>query len=764
MAPLGVFLGPILLGAVLVVSPDGPYRSIPEALSAARDGDTIEVRPGSYPGPLVVDRSVTMVGVGRPVLDGGGQGTVVTITASGAVLRGFVIRSSGADLNGGDAGVEVKASGVVVEDNVLEDVLFGISLDNAPGSIVRGNSIGGKDLPEPRRGDGIRLWYSSDVVVEGNRVNATRDCVVWYSANLRFVGNLIEGGRYGLHFMYDDGAQVVGNVLRGNSVGVYMMYSRRVALHGNTLASNRGPSGFGLGLKDMDDLVAENNWVIDNRVGVWMDNSPRSMDSENRFYGNTFAFNDVGVAMLPAVERNIFWRNTFQENLQQMSVQGGGTPRGNRWVESGHGNYWSDYRGFDADGDGVGDVPYRAEALVGEMMDRRPELRLFQFSLAADAVEFAARAFPTLRPAPKLVDEAPLMSPPHTEAPLGAPPGDPRPAASAALGLLALAGSVLAVGRTRPGSRSTPENIRPRRTAVPVLEASRLTRRFGRVVAVDNLEFQVAPGEVVALWGPNGAGKTTAIKCILGLLPCQGRVMVWGRDALVNGKEARRSIGYVPQEVAFHDDLTVQETATFYSRLRRASPGRADELLRLLDLAEHAHKPVGALSGGMRQRLAIALALLSDPPLLVLDEPTSNLDAEGREQVLRLLGGLRRRGTAILLASHRVGEVEALADRVLVLEQGRVAFVCSPHELVHHLNLRLGMKLYVAGDRRDDALAVLRAGGLAPSPNGAAIRLEVLPTQKVLPIRLLERAGIAVVDFVVEDRGGEAGWEGPWTR
>src|SRR5262249_2727644 len=184
-----------------------------------------------------------------------------------------------------------------------------------------------------------------------------------------------------------------------------------------------------------------------------VDNSPRSIDAESRFHRNVFAYNDVGLALQPSIERNSFWENTFQENLQPVSVQGGGSLRGNRWVVDGRGNYWSDYRGFDADGDGVGDVPYRAEALLDDMMDRRPELRLFQFGLAAEAVEFAANAFPALRPAPKLVDERPWVAP----LPLPALPVDSPTASTSfvgvALGLLGLAGGVLGLARRRLPSR-----------------------------------------------------------------------------------------------------------------------------------------------------------------------------------------------------------------------------------------------------------------------------------------------------------------------
>ncbi len=150
--------------------------------------------------------------------------------------------------------------------------------------------------------------------------------MVWYSASVRILNNYIEDQRYGLHFMYGDDAEVAGNVVRRNSVGAYLMYSHRVRLRGNLLAANRGPSGYGLGLKDVDDFTAEENWFVDNRAGVWVDNSPTSLTAESRFHRNAFTYNDIGLIFLPNVERNTFWENLFRDNLQQFSVQGGGVP------------------------------------------------------------------------------------------------------------------------------------------------------------------------------------------------------------------------------------------------------------------------------------------------------------------------------------------------------------------------------------------------------------------------------------------------------
>ncbi len=153
------------------------------AIAAAQPGDTIQVPPGTYAGPLLIDKPVTLEGQGMPVIDSGGQGDVVTISAPDVTLRGFVIRNSGTSLDHENAGITGTGARVTIENNRLEDVLFGIYLKDAPGSIVRNNTVHGKDLEMGVRGDGLRLWYCADSLLEGNHVADSRDMIVWFSPN-----------------------------------------------------------------------------------------------------------------------------------------------------------------------------------------------------------------------------------------------------------------------------------------------------------------------------------------------------------------------------------------------------------------------------------------------------------------------------------------------------------------------------------------------------------------------------------------------------
>ena len=277
-----------------------------------------------------------------------------------------------------------------------------------------------------------------------------------------------------------------------------------------------------------------------------------------------------------------------------------------------------------------------------------------------------------------------------------------------------------------------------------------LTKTFGRYRAVDDLSLDVKPQQAVALWGPNGAGKTTVIKCLLGLLRYEGRITLDGFDARTQGRQARSLLGYVPQELAFYDDMKTLESGYYFAQLKRAEMARVPLVLAQVGLADHGAKPVRALSGGMKQRLALALALLADPPVLVLDEPTSSLDTAARGQFLNLLCQVKADGKTIIFTSHRIDEVEALADEVLIMDTGKVIGRCPAYRLAEEAGLRTQMKLMIAPDKLEAALHVLEADGFIVRRNGVGVLVDVLPHEKAQPIHSLSRADIHVTDFEVE--------------
>jgi ABC-type multidrug transport system ATPase subunit len=205
-----------------------------------------------------------------------------------------------------------------------------------------------------------------------------------------------------------------------------------------------------------------------------------------------------------------------------------------------------------------------------------------------------------------------------------------------------------------------------------VIHVEGLHKAFGSNRVLDGVSFDTEPGELILLLGGNGAGKSTLLRCLLGVVSYQGTIAIAGLDPLRQGREVRRRIGYMPQGIALHLDLTVAATLRFYGELRGSSPARASELLASVELADRTDTLVGELSGGMRQRLQFALALLDDPAVLLLDEPTASLDDASRDLLIDRLGALARTGKTILVSTHARHDLAPVADRTVVLAAGRV--------------------------------------------------------------------------------------------
>jgi ABC-type multidrug transport system ATPase subunit len=288
--------------------------------------------------------------------------------------------------------------------------------------------------------------------------------------------------------------------------------------------------------------------------------------------------------------------------------------------------------------------------------------------------------------------------------------------------------------------------------ATPVIHAVGLTKRFGSHTILDHLDLEVAQGERVALLGLNGAGKTTFMRCLLGLVPFEGALRVADRDVHGGGREARSRLGYVPQRAPSFDG-TLGEVIDFFTRLRGTAPEAVEARLEALDLplSEHGEKAVRTLSGGMLQKALLALALGAEVPLLLLDEPTANLDAKARREFLRSLQQVND-GTTILLASHRFADVEAVADRLLVLHRGSIAFDGRMQELRERVEDAVTLWIKVPPAMRDRARQQLQTTIELSTvlANGTALGVQAEHTARVDVLLELKRARIPVEDFWTE--------------
>ena len=393
----------------LVVCETCEYVSIEAALADAPAGSTIKVRGGDYAGPLVINQSVHLIGIDAPVIDGHDQGTVVRIEASDVTIEGFTIQNSGRNFDKEDSAVYVEGERVSILDNQMLDALFGVNAALAHDLLIEGNTIVGQDVEMGIRGDGIKVWYSHRTRIISNTIRQSRDLLVWYSDDVEIRENTVHSGRYGFHFMNSNNGIAEHNRLYDNSVGIYLMYGKGFIIRDNLLQGSRGPSGHGIGLKEIDQVEVEGNIIYDNRIGAFIDNSPLSPLVTNTFRRNLFSYNDIGIGLLPSTHDTLFSENSFVDNQEQVSVLGGGSTGEIQWSENGRGNFWSDYAGYDADGDGIGDIAFRSERLSEQLMSSWPILRLFRFSPAEAAVDFGAKAVPMFRQDPVVIDEYPLV-------------------------------------------------------------------------------------------------------------------------------------------------------------------------------------------------------------------------------------------------------------------------------------------------------------------------------------------------------------------
>lgn len=276
-------------------------------------------------------------------------------------------------------------------------------------------------------------------------------------------------------------------------------------------------------------------------------------------------------------------------------------------------------------------------------------------------------------------------------------------------------------------------------------------RRFGTQVAVHALDLEVAPGEVVALLGPNGSGKTTSLKAAAGLTrPTSGQVLLGAPGRPATDPAARRTVSFLPQKASFPDALTGREVLEFYRALRGLAPGRTAEVLRFASLNGAGGRAVGTYSGGMAQRLGLAVAMLPEAEALILDEPTAALDPDGLCAFYGLVEQRKRAGRAVLFSSHQLGDAERLADRFAVLVEGRLVATLSQRDLAERLSDRGVMRLRLDA-RPPDLLGRLR--GVAPRALWAGDELIVPGPTAIRPavLDVVRVAGASIRALTVEE-------------
>ncbi len=385
--------------AVLQVKPG---QSIAAAIRAAQPGDTVQVERGTYNEHLLIDKRLTLQGLNHPTISGQNSGDVIRVTAADVKIQGLIVRDSGIDLDKQNAGVYIQpgADRATVQDCELVYNLFGIWLENSADSRILRNVITGRrDQMSVNRGNGIQVYNTSGSEVIDNKISFTRDGIyVDISRHALFRGNTIHHVRYGTHYMNTNNSTWEGNQVYQNRGGLALMEVRNLVVRNNIAWGN---DDHGIMLRTIQDSVVENNVVAGNGRGFFIYDAEYNTVKDNLVIGN-----HSGVHLSAGSKNNKVEGNDFIDNEEQVKFVASSDLE---WGQ-GKGNYWSNYSGWDQNGDGIGDVIYEANDVVDRLNWQYPLLKLLLSSPSIQTLRFVARQFPVLR-APSIVDKHPRMRP-----------------------------------------------------------------------------------------------------------------------------------------------------------------------------------------------------------------------------------------------------------------------------------------------------------------------------------------------------------------
>ena len=386
-----------------------------DMVDRAEPGSVLKPPPGNYAGPVTINKQLTIDGGGKVTIDSGDRGTVMMLDASNAVIRGIHLTGSGDSHDSDDSCLDVRGNHNTIENVEMDNCLFGLDLKQSNNNTIRGNSIRSKDRELGVRGDGLRLWYSNDNLIEKNQIIDSRDMVAWYSNKNVFRDNLGRRSRYSIHFMFANDNVVERNEFYDNAVGVYFMYTEGGVVKNNIISHATGATGMGIGFKEASGTIIENNEIIYCGVGIGSDLSPFQPDSTIEIRGNRFAYNGVGILFNSETGGNNLIDNVFEGNLTQVAYGGHGdnnnSPK-NVWS----GNYWDDYQGFDRNADGVGDKTHELYAYADQIWMELPIARFFRSSPVMELLDFLERLAPFSTPDLILRDEKPRFVKPERTA------------------------------------------------------------------------------------------------------------------------------------------------------------------------------------------------------------------------------------------------------------------------------------------------------------------------------------------------------------
>lgn len=376
-------------------------QSIQRAVDSANNGDTILISPGLYKESVKINKEVSITGEEGATIDGGGDGNVITVTASNVVLKGLTIQNSGSGQE--DSGIYVKKGDRnVIQNNLLRNVQNGIYLANSNENQLLENSITSDISHFSKRGNGIHMFKGGGHLLRGNEIAKVQDGIYFdFTKGIQVAENHVSESRYGMHFMYSEEILAERNHVEKNVTGFMVMDSAGIEFIENKVTDHFHVRGYGILIYETKNVLVERNEILRNSTGLSLEYGVDT--SINR---NQIAANQVGLEFMGRNENNIFSENNFIGNVVQSKISG----EDMRLDDGAKGNYWDDYSSFDLSGDGVGEEAYKAGSLYDRLLKKQPSWQFFFESPSIKLWTKAEGLFPSFGAA-DVYDARPLVEP-----------------------------------------------------------------------------------------------------------------------------------------------------------------------------------------------------------------------------------------------------------------------------------------------------------------------------------------------------------------
>lgn len=378
-----------------------PARDLQLLIDAAEPGETINLQPITYSGPITIDKPLSLIGQKETVVDGEGLGTVITVTANDVVIEGITTRNSGKSKS--DYGLLLKDNkGNYVRNNIFSDVFGGIFIENGTNHLIEQNQITSYKGHFSKRGNGIHLLKGEGHQISYNEIIAVQDGIYFdFTKNITVTDNSIKDSRYALHYMFSKDMSARNNVIKGNITGIMVMGSENLLIENNAITDQLHVRGCGILLYDSNTISLNKNNIKRNSIGLSLEESTHA-----QIHNNIIAANQIGLEFKGENKKSLFSENNFLANIVSSKITQGEL----RLDDGEKGNYWDDYTSYDVTGDGIGEVAYQAGSLYDRLLQQQPYWQFFFESPAVKLWSKAEAMLPSFAEL-KVYDSRPLVEP-----------------------------------------------------------------------------------------------------------------------------------------------------------------------------------------------------------------------------------------------------------------------------------------------------------------------------------------------------------------